>query len=174
MHHNDSPNLDPRTDITDLFAFQKPGDPAKSVLIFNVYPEAPSRAAAFDPLASYELKIDTNGDFDPDIAFHILFSSPDGGHQIASVYRAPPRRTPGVIALPGVRCFSPGGAGLRQPGFRRLLGIIGWRLSGTRSYPVDFPRSIHVKRASNINKVITVRGMTNSSMIALKAGSASC
>jgi hypothetical protein len=75
-------------DITDLFAFQKPGDPAKSILIFNVNPEAPSRAAAFDPLASYELKIDTNGDFEPDIAFHILYSSPDGGHQFATVYRA--------------------------------------------------------------------------------------
>jgi hypothetical protein len=27
MHHNDDPELDPRHDITDLFAFQKPGDP---------------------------------------------------------------------------------------------------------------------------------------------------
>src|SRR5512139_2496289 len=88
MHHKDAPDLDPQTDITDLFAFQKPGDPAKSILIFNVNPEAPGRAGAFDPLASYELKIDTNGDFEPDIAFHILCSSPVSGRQFASVYRA--------------------------------------------------------------------------------------
>ena len=88
MHHNDAPDLDPRTDITDLFAFQKPGDPTKSILIFNVNPEAPTRADSFDPLASYELKIDTNADFEPDIAFHILFASLDDGQQTATVYRA--------------------------------------------------------------------------------------
>ncbi len=26
MHHNDSPDLDARTDICDLYVFQKPGD----------------------------------------------------------------------------------------------------------------------------------------------------
>jgi hypothetical protein len=36
MHHNDAPGLDPRTDITDLYVFQKPGDPSKSILILNV------------------------------------------------------------------------------------------------------------------------------------------
>ena len=48
MHHNDAPNLDPRTDITDLYIFQNPGDPTKSILILNVNPEAPTRANAFD------------------------------------------------------------------------------------------------------------------------------
>ena len=88
MHHNDAPDLDPRTDITDLFAFQKPGDPAKSILIFNVNPEAPAHADTFDPLASYELKIDTNGDFEPEIALHVLFASSYDGQQTATVYRA--------------------------------------------------------------------------------------
>src|SRR5215211_578945 len=88
MHHNDSPNLDPRTDITDLYVFQKPGDPSKSILILNVNPEAPTRANAFDHQASYELKIDHNGDFEPEIAFHVLFSPLDEDQQTATVYGA--------------------------------------------------------------------------------------
>lgn len=88
MHHNDAPNLDPRTDITDLYIFQNPGDPTKSILILNVNPEAPTHAKAFDPQASYEFKIDTNGDFEAEIAFHVLFTTIDDGGQTATVYRA--------------------------------------------------------------------------------------
>jgi hypothetical protein len=88
MHHNDAPNLDPRTDITDLFVFQKPGDPTKSILILNVNPEAPTHAQTFDSQASYELKIDTNGDFEAEIAFHVLFTTLDDGRQAATLHRA--------------------------------------------------------------------------------------
>ena len=86
MHHNDTPDLDPRTDIADLYVFQKPTNPSKSILILNVNPEA--RAGAFDPQACYELKIDTNGDFEADIAFHILFITLESGQQTATLYRA--------------------------------------------------------------------------------------
>jgi Domain of unknown function (DUF4331) len=88
MHHNDVPNLDPRTDITDLYVFQKPGDLSKSILILNVNPEAPTHANCFDPQASYELKIDTNNDFEAEVAFHVLFSSLDDGQQTATLYLA--------------------------------------------------------------------------------------
>ena len=88
MHHNDAPNLDPRTDITDLYIFQNPGDSTRSILILNVNPEAPTRANAFDPQASYEFKIDTNDDFEAEIAFHVLFKSIEEGQQTATVYRA--------------------------------------------------------------------------------------
>jgi hypothetical protein len=88
MHHNDAPNLDPRTDITDLYIFQNPGDSTRSILILNVNPEAPTHAHAFDPQASYEFKIDTNGDFEAEVAFHVLFKSLDEGQQTAIVYRA--------------------------------------------------------------------------------------
>jgi hypothetical protein len=88
MHHNDAPNLDPRTDITDLYVFQNPGDSTKSILILNVNPEAPTRANLFNPQASYEFKIDTNGDFEAEIAFHILFTDVANGQQIAALYRA--------------------------------------------------------------------------------------
>jgi hypothetical protein len=85
-HHSTVP--DPQVDITDLYVFQKPGDPAKSVLILNVNPFAPTRATTFDAEASYELKIDTDGDAQAEVAFHILFSSPTGLQQTATVYRA--------------------------------------------------------------------------------------
>ena len=88
MHHNDAPDLDPRTDITDLYIFQNPGDPTKSILILDVNPEAPTHAKTFDPLASYEFKIDLNGDFEAEIAFHVLFKSIDEEQQTATVYRA--------------------------------------------------------------------------------------
>jgi hypothetical protein len=87
MHHNDAPNLDPRTDITDLFVFQKPGHPSKTILIMNVYPEALAHASAFDPRASYELKVDTNADFEAEIAFHMLFTNEDHRQQTANVHR---------------------------------------------------------------------------------------
>jgi hypothetical protein len=42
-HHYSGPNVgfphgDARLDITDLFAFPKPGDAQKSILILNVHP----------------------------------------------------------------------------------------------------------------------------------------
>lgn len=88
MHHNDSPNLDPRTDITDLYVFQKPGKLSKTILILNVNPEAITHANAFDPQASYEFKIDNNGDFEAETAFHVLFSQPVDGQQDATLYGA--------------------------------------------------------------------------------------
>ena len=42
-----SPAMDARVDITDLYAFQKPGDPERTVLIFNVNPLAPTLAQEF-------------------------------------------------------------------------------------------------------------------------------
>jgi hypothetical protein len=86
MHHNDAPDLDPRTDIADLYVFQKPDDATKSILVLNVNPKA--SASVFDPQASYELKIDTNGDFEAEVAFHVLFRTLDNGQQTATIYRA--------------------------------------------------------------------------------------
>ena len=84
--HSDAP--EPQTDITDLFAFQKPGDPGRSILALNVNPRAPTQATTFDPEASYELKIDTDGDAEAEIAFHVRFAPAGDGRQVATVYRA--------------------------------------------------------------------------------------
>jgi len=42
-HHASGPNFgfprgDARLDMTDLYAFTKPGDPGKSIIILNVHP----------------------------------------------------------------------------------------------------------------------------------------
>ena len=96
-HHYSGPDLgfphgDARLDITDLFAFPKPGDSTKSILIMDVHPSAvfsppgPTIDEAFSPNALYELKIDTNDDDIPDIAYRIRFSS-DGDTQTATLRR---------------------------------------------------------------------------------------
>jgi hypothetical protein len=85
-HHRATP--EPATNITDLYVFQKPGDPTKTIIVLNVNPDAPNHAATFHPEASYELKIDTNGDAQADIAVHILFAPCQDGQQTATVYRA--------------------------------------------------------------------------------------
>ena len=79
-----SPGMDARVDITDHFAFQKLGDPSKSILIMNVNPLA--RASAFNPDAIYEILIDNDGDALPNVAFKINFADVNGG-QLATVRR---------------------------------------------------------------------------------------
>ncbi len=62
------PHGDARLDFTDLYAFPKPGDAGKSILIMNAHPSAganppgPTTDVTLSPDAIYELKIDTNGD----------------------------------------------------------------------------------------------------------------
>jgi hypothetical protein len=74
--------------ITDLFAFQKPGDAYKTILIMNVNPMPPRLADSFDPTAIYEFRIDINADAAVDIAFRVTFSSFDHEQQKAIVRRA--------------------------------------------------------------------------------------
>jgi hypothetical protein len=69
-----SPALDTRVDITDHYAFQKPGDPTRTVLILCVNPLAPTHANEFRADAVYETLIDTDGDAMPDIGFRYRFS----------------------------------------------------------------------------------------------------
>ena len=84
--HSDA--IDPRTDITDLFVFQSPRDAPRSVFILNVFPAASEPTSSFDADASYELKIDTDGDFEPDVSFHIKFAGEPTDDATATVYRS--------------------------------------------------------------------------------------
>lgn len=89
--HLDAPGLmppggDASIDITDVYAFRKASDATKSILMLNVNPL--TLAASFNPNALYELKVDTNGDARPDIAFRFKFSAFAGGSQTATVRRA--------------------------------------------------------------------------------------
>lgn len=88
-----SPHQDARLDLCDLFAFPKPGDPGRSVLIMDVHPSVgvnppgPTTPEPFATEAVYELKIDTDGDHVADIAYRIRFSSAGGNNQTATVRR---------------------------------------------------------------------------------------
>lgn len=83
--HGDAP--EPQWDICDFYLFAKPGDPSHTVFVMDVNPDAPKRAVTFDPQASYEFKIDTNADLFTELAYHVLFSTPENGQQMATLYR---------------------------------------------------------------------------------------
>jgi hypothetical protein len=74
-------------DFTDLYAFPKPGDAGKSILIMNAHPSAvvnppgPTTAEPFAPEALYELKIDTNGDAVTDITYRARSRPPRAGRR---------------------------------------------------------------------------------------------
>lgn len=99
-----SPGMNAATDLTDVYAFQKPGDANKTILIMGVNPLAPTLATTFDPNASYEFKIDTNGDAVAEIAFHVMFRSHGNRQQSATVYRATGADAQGTGAV-GERIF---------------------------------------------------------------------
>jgi len=98
-HHYSGPALgfphgDARLDLTDLYAFGKPGDDRRSILIMNVHPSfsleprGPTRTDPFADQAIYEIKIDTNGDCVADIAYRLRFSPFEAGAQTATLRRA--------------------------------------------------------------------------------------
>jgi len=89
------PMGDPKTDITDLYAFLKPDDdtaatgelPGKSILMLNVNPLAPALAAEFESGAEYLIKVDTDSDAVEDITFRVTFSPKVNGQQTGQVER---------------------------------------------------------------------------------------
>src|SRR5258708_7207306 len=97
-HHYSGPDFgfpqgDARLDFTDLYAFPKPGDTEKSILIMNVHPSAgesplgPTTTEPFAPEALYELKIDADRDAVADIAYRVRFSAFERSAQTAIVRR---------------------------------------------------------------------------------------
>src|SRR5271169_3648347 len=97
-HHYSGPDFgfphgDARLDFTDLYAFPKPGNASKSILIMNVHPsfgvnpQGPTTDEPFATESVYELKIDTNGDAIADIAYRMRFKSDKSGAQTATLRR---------------------------------------------------------------------------------------
>jgi hypothetical protein len=88
--------------MTDLYAFTKPGDPDKSILILNVHPsfrlDSPERTTSepFKPGALYEFKVDTNGDAVADLGCSVLFASAEDRKQTATVRRLQGKQAPGM------------------------------------------------------------------------------
>jgi hypothetical protein len=81
-------SMDARSHITDLYAFQKPGDPHKTILILDINPHSPMTADAVDPESVYEIGVDTDADAVTDIAFRVRFSPVVNESQTASVQLA--------------------------------------------------------------------------------------
>jgi hypothetical protein len=106
-HHYSGPDFgfphgDARLDFTDLYAFPKPGDASKSILIMNVHPSfgvnppGPTTDEPFATEAVYELRIDTNGDAIADIAYRVRFSSDKSGAQTATLRRVEGKQATGT------------------------------------------------------------------------------
>ena len=80
------PGDDARLDLTDLFVFQSPDNPGKTVLIMDCDPFL--TGSEFHPDAVYRINIDNDGDLHNDVAFSFVFSQPKDGKQTATVYYA--------------------------------------------------------------------------------------
>jgi hypothetical protein len=97
-HHYSGPEFgfphgDARLDLTDLYAFPKPGDAGKSIFIMNVHPSVgvsppgPTTEVPFATEAVYELKIDTDGDLVANVAYRVRFKADKNGAQTATLRR---------------------------------------------------------------------------------------
>jgi Domain of unknown function (DUF4331) len=90
------PGDDARLDFTDLYVFQKPGDPGKTVLITDVNPFMAGLNAMppflmkpeFHPAGVYRINIDNDGDLQADVAFTFVFSEVEDGAQTGTAYYA--------------------------------------------------------------------------------------
>src|SRR5207237_7696177 len=86
---------DQRLDLCDLYAFQSPADPSRTVIILNANPNAD----ALHPDAIYRLNIDTDGDLLTDLALSYVFSKPQNGKQTFNVFLAKGAESRSVEAI---------------------------------------------------------------------------
>jgi uncharacterized protein DUF4331 len=140
-HHYSGPDFgfphgDARLDLTDLYAFPKPGDASKSILIMNMHPSlsanppGPTRDDAFSPEAIYELRIDTNGDNVADIAYRVRFTSSEDGTQTATLRRVEGAQAAGTgddgqVIVEGVPVSTGKETRVQEAGDHRFFA--GWR-----------------------------------------------
>src|SRR5919202_2329324 len=121
---------DARLDFCDLYAFPKPGDTNRSVLIMDVHPskalpEGSTTTEPFAPEAFYELRIDTDGDLLANITYRFGFSPSENG-QTATVHRVESGAGDGGVAIIDGAPVSIGPeAQLSQAGEYRFFA--GWR-----------------------------------------------
>ena len=138
-HHASGPNFgfprgDARLDMTDLYAFPKPGDPAKSILIFNVHPSVGREPAGADDHASpsrraryTKSRLTRTAMPSPISVTASQFASSEDGKQTATL-----RRIQGARAAGGVRrgrshrraSTGLGRAGSPGDGSRRLPSVL--------------------------------------------------
>jgi hypothetical protein len=109
-HHYSGPDYgfprgDARLDIADVYAFPKPGEAGKSILIMNVHPSVgvdpptPTTSEPFAPEALYELKIEKDGDAIEQVAYQIHFSPSEDGSQTAVLRRIDGAQAAGICDI---------------------------------------------------------------------------
>lgn len=106
--HLDAPGLTPpggdtRLDLTDVYAFQSPGNAGNTVLVMGVNPLAGVlNDGTFHPGASYEFKVDSNGDAKEDHTYRITFSALRGStEQSVTLRRIPAKGGGGSVLASG-------------------------------------------------------------------------
>jgi hypothetical protein len=116
------PHGDARLDLTDPYAFPKPGDAGKSILIMNLHPSVgenppgPTTVEPFAPEALCELKIDTDGDAVAGCASRPRMAGRRPRRCGALMARRPPEATTaGRLSSRGHRSRRGGRQGLRRP-----------------------------------------------------------
>jgi hypothetical protein len=138
-HHYSGPDFgfphgDADLDVTNLYAFPKPSEADKSILVMNIHPSAvvdppgPTTREPFAPEAMYELKIVTNGDAVADIAYRVRFSSSEDGSQTAilrRVERAQAVGTGGQVIIEAAPVSTGRDACVTEAGGYRFFA--GWR-----------------------------------------------
>jgi len=139
-HHYSGPDFgfprgDARLDLTDLYAFPKPGGSGKSILIMNVHPSAvvnppgPTAVEPFAPEARYEFMIDTNDDAVADVTYSVQFSAFEHGSQAATLRKVAttkaPRDEEGLVILESAQVSMGQPARVAEAGEYRFFA--GWR-----------------------------------------------
>ncbi len=140
-HHFSGPNFgfprgDARLDLSDLFAFPKPDDASKSIIIMDVHPSfginppGPTTAEPFAPEGLYELRVDTNEDLVADIAYRVRFFRSGDNAMTATVRRAEgtevaSRGEEGKVIFQEAPVSMGGEAQITESGAYRMF--VGWR-----------------------------------------------
>jgi len=105
--HLDAPGLTPpggdtRLDITDVYAFQSPSNPDNTVLVMGVNPLAGVlNDGTFRSGASYEFRIDSDGDAKEDLTYKVTFSAPNDSLQQDVTLRKLPAHGGGSVLAKG-------------------------------------------------------------------------
>ena len=126
------PRGDARIDFCDLYAFPKPGDSNRSILIMDVHPSkeldppgATTTDEPFSPEAIYELRIDTDGDLVADIGYQVRFAPSENGGQSATVSRVDGDGDGGEAIIEGAPVSTGAEARVTEAGDYRFFA--GWR-----------------------------------------------
>lgn len=124
-----SPGVDARIDITDIYAFLKPGNHTKTILVMNVNPLAPTLATSFNTDAIYQINVDNDGDALTDVSYRVRFADVGKGRQTATVRRETGDESRGlggggdVIIRDAPVSFGSEPKIVRQDAFRFFAGI---------------------------------------------------